>query len=90
MPDASNGLGESCSLRRRGAAQVLSLRQGPEASHTPHAACGAQLQGTANGVYVSSTFTDLVGQRAALNTALKKARYDLECMESTPPLISGR
>jgi formylglycine-generating enzyme required for sulfatase activity len=32
-------------------------------------------------VYVSSTFIDLEGHRAALKTALEKARYDVECME---------
>ena len=42
-------------------------------------------------VYVSSTFIDLEGHRAALKTALEKARYDVECMEKytafdQPPL----
>ena len=32
-------------------------------------------------VYVSSTFIDLEGHRAALKTALEKSRYDVECME---------
>ena len=32
-------------------------------------------------IYVSSTFIDLEGHRAALKTALDKARYDVECME---------
>jgi len=32
-------------------------------------------------VYVSSTFIDLEAHRAALKTALEKARYDVECME---------
>ncbi len=32
-------------------------------------------------VYCSSTFIDLEGHRAALKTALEKARYDVECME---------
>ena len=32
-------------------------------------------------VYVSSTFIDLEGHRAALKTALERARYDVECME---------
>ena len=32
-------------------------------------------------VYVSSTFIDLEGHRAALKTALEKARYDVDCME---------
>ena len=32
-------------------------------------------------VYVSSTFIDLEGHRAALKAALEKARYDVECME---------
>ncbi len=32
-------------------------------------------------VYVSSTFIDLEGHRAALKTALEKARYDVECIE---------
>ena len=32
-------------------------------------------------VYVSSTFIDLEGHRAALKTALEKACYDVECME---------
>jgi formylglycine-generating enzyme required for sulfatase activity len=32
-------------------------------------------------VYVSSTFTDLEGHRAALKTALERAGYDVECME---------
>ncbi len=33
-------------------------------------------------VYVSSTFLDLEGHRAALKSALEKARYDVECMET--------
>jgi hypothetical protein len=42
-------------------------------------------------VYVSSTFIDLQGHRAALKAALEKARYDVECMEKytafdQPPL----
>jgi hypothetical protein len=42
-------------------------------------------------VYVSSTFIDLEGHRAALKTALEKARYDVDCMEKytafdEPPL----
>jgi formylglycine-generating enzyme required for sulfatase activity len=32
-------------------------------------------------VYVSSTFIDLEAHRAALKSALEKARYDVECME---------
>ena len=32
-------------------------------------------------VYVSSTFIDLEGHRAALKTALEKSRYYLDCME---------
>jgi hypothetical protein len=32
-------------------------------------------------VYVSSTFIDLEGHRAALKTALEKARYEVDCME---------
>ncbi|MFN6338213.1 MAG: SUMF1/EgtB/PvdO family nonheme iron enzyme [Cyanobacteriota bacterium] len=32
-------------------------------------------------VYVSSTSIDLEGHRAAIKTALEKARYDVECME---------
>jgi formylglycine-generating enzyme required for sulfatase activity len=32
-------------------------------------------------VYVSSTFIDLQEHRAALKSALEKARYDVECME---------
>jgi len=32
-------------------------------------------------VYVSSTFLDLQEHRAALKSALEKARYDVECME---------
>jgi len=42
-------------------------------------------------VYVSSTFNDLEAHRAALKSALEKARYDVECMEKytafdEPPL----
>jgi WD40 repeat protein len=33
-------------------------------------------------VYVSSTFVDLEGHRAALKLALEKAQYDVECMET--------
>ena len=32
-------------------------------------------------VYVSSTFIDLKGHRAALKIALEKTRYDVDCME---------
>jgi formylglycine-generating enzyme required for sulfatase activity len=32
-------------------------------------------------IYVSSTFIDLEGHRAALKTALERAGYDVECME---------
>jgi hypothetical protein len=32
-------------------------------------------------VYVSSTFNDLEGHRAALKTAREKACYDVDCME---------
>ncbi len=32
-------------------------------------------------VYVSSTFIDLEGHRAALKIALEKVRYDVDCME---------
>jgi hypothetical protein len=31
-------------------------------------------------VYVSSTFIELVGHCAALETALERLRYDVECM----------
>ena len=40
-------------------------------------------------VYVSSTFIDLEGHRAALKTALEKARYDVDCME-VPIQRAGR
>ena len=35
-------------------------------------------------VYVSSTYVDLQGHRAALKLALEKAQYDVECMEKYP------
>ena len=62
------------------AARLLSLRQSAEGSHTSAAACGAQLQGTANGLRLT-TFIELEGHRAALKTALEKARYEVDCME---------
>ena len=68
------------------------LRQTAEPSHTPP----LQLPAVPNSkgqptVYVSSTFNDLEAHRAALKSALEKARYDVECMEKytafdEPPL----
>jgi formylglycine-generating enzyme required for sulfatase activity len=56
------------------------LRQTAEPSHTLKLPAVPNSKGQQT-VYVSSTFIDLEGHRAALKTALEKARYDVECME---------